>query len=148
VHPKLVKDLAALLSQNEGAHLATLATPLDAAQTSNPNVVKVVTDRDGQALYFSRHAIPYARSVPDPGAPGASSVGLRHLGLYAYRTGTLKALAAHPPVHLEQAESLEQLRALWLGYRILVKTVSEAPGHGVDTEEDLARVEAELRSRA
>jgi 3-deoxy-manno-octulosonate cytidylyltransferase (CMP-KDO synthetase) len=146
VAPELVRDLALALSSSS-ADIATVATPLDPTHGANPNVVKVVTDKDGFALYFSRHAIPFGRGTPDGGAPGATSVGLRHLGLYAYRTATLRALAAHPPVHLEQLESLEQLRALWMGYRILVHQVAVAPAHGVDTEEDVERVEAELRAR-
>jgi 3-deoxy-manno-octulosonate cytidylyltransferase (CMP-KDO synthetase) len=140
----LIDDLAHGLRAEPRADIATLATPLgSAAQRDNPNVVKVVTDRDGFALYFSRHAIPFERSNGSD-APGVASVGLRHLGLYAYRARTLRALAAQPPVALELTESLEQLRALWLGLRILVRTVPEAPGHGVDTEEDLLRVAAEL----
>jgi 3-deoxy-manno-octulosonate cytidylyltransferase (CMP-KDO synthetase) len=145
VAPELVTDLAAALAADPRAALATLATPLESAeQRENPNVVKVVTDRDGFALYFSRHSIPFARAVAGDGVPGASALGLRHLGLYAYRARTLRELSAHPPVALELTESLEQLRALWLGHRILVRTVAQAPGHGVDTEEDLLRVEADL----
>jgi 3-deoxy-manno-octulosonate cytidylyltransferase (CMP-KDO synthetase) len=144
VPPDLIADLARALRDEPRADLATLATPLESAeQRDNPNVVKVVTDRDGYALYFSRHAIPFQRAVAE-GAVGATSVGLRHLGLYAYRAKTLRELSAQPPVALELTESLEQLRALWLGMRILVRTVPRAPGHGVDTEEDLARVDAEL----
>lgn len=147
VAPELIRDLAAALSSAPSADVATVATPLDPTHDDNPNVVKVVTDKNGFALYFSRHSIPFKRGAVDEAAQGASSVGLRHLGLYAYRTGTLRAIAAHPPVQLEQWESLEQLRALWMGYRILVHQVREAPAHGVDTEEDLRRVEAELRAR-
>lgn len=149
VDPELVTTLAMALQAEPRADLATVATPLESpAQRENPNVVKVVTDRDGFALYFSRHAIPFQRGLVADDVPGKGSLGLRHLGLYAYRARTLRALAAHPTVALEQSESLEQLRALWLGQRILVKVVGEAPGHGVDTEEDLARVEAELSRRA
>lgn len=140
----LINELVRALRDEPGADIATLATPLaSAAQRDNHNVVKVVTDRDGFALYFSRHAIPFERGGAAD-ALGAASVGLRHLGLYAYRARTLRAMAAHPPVALELTESLEQLRALWLGLKILVLTVPKAPGHGVDTEEDLLRVEAEL----
>ena len=128
--------------------LETRARLLDtAAQRLDPNVVKVVTDRHGFGLYFSRHPIPFPRAVPDVASPGASSLQLRHLGLYAYRHGTLRRLTEHPAVQLEQAERLEQLRALWLGFRVFVKTVPRAPGHGVDTEADLQRVEAMLRER-
>jgi 3-deoxy-manno-octulosonate cytidylyltransferase (CMP-KDO synthetase) len=144
VPPDLVSALSRALSDDPRADLATLATPLEGAtQRDSPNVVKVVTDRDGFALYFSRHAIPFQRGVVQ-GAPGAASIGLRHLGLYAYRARTLRTLAEQPPVAVELSESLEQLRALWLGLEILVLTVPEAPGHGVDTEADLLRVEAEL----
>jgi 3-deoxy-manno-octulosonate cytidylyltransferase (CMP-KDO synthetase) len=147
VAPALVLELASALSTTPAADIATLATPLEPTQRENPNVVKLVTDKQGYALYFSRYGIPFARGTVNPGAPGGGAFGLRHLGLYAYRTRTLRALAAHPPVQLEQCESLEQLRALWLGFRILVRTVRNAPGHGVDTEEDLFRVEEELKRR-
>lgn len=148
VHPELISELVEALATQPGADLATLATPLDtAAQRLDPNVVKVVTDRHGFGLYFSRHPIPFPRAVPDVASPGASSLQLRHLGLYAYRHGTLRRLTEHPAVQLEQAERLEQLRALWLGFRVFVKTVPRAPGHGVDTEADLQRVEAMLRER-
>jgi 3-deoxy-manno-octulosonate cytidylyltransferase (CMP-KDO synthetase) len=148
VHPQLVSELAVALAERPAAQIATLATPLEhEAQRSDPNVVKVVTDRDGFALYFSRHAIPYPRQAPEQTSPGAGSLGLRHVGLYAYRTKILRALTAHPAVQLEQAECLEQLRALWLGLRVFVKSVADAPGHGVDTEADVRRVEALLREQ-
>ncbi len=145
--PEFVLLVAQALEQNPRAGIATLATPIhDAADVLNPNVVKVTVARSGLAITFSRAPLPWLRAVfsgpreqitlPQP------SDFLRHIGLYAYRAKTLAELAAQPPVWLEKAESLEQLRALWLGIPIHVTTVGEPPGHGVDTEEDLARVRA------
>ncbi len=149
--PKFVIMVAQALLDNPAAGLATLATPIaHARDVFDPNVVKVVTARSGLALYFSRAPIPWLRSAftdlsqPLLELPAGSSF-LRHVGLYAYRVGTLLTLAAEEPVMLEPAESLEQLRALWLGIQIHVTTVSEPPGHGVDTEEDLVRVRAILQ---
>ena len=123
----------------------------NAADIANPNVVKVVTDREGFALYFSRAPIPWARDsyrLPDefPLLPGKVPV-LRHLGLYAYRVGALLEVARSSVAALEQAEALEQLRALYLGIRIRVETTSESLGHGVDTASDLEAVAAILRAR-
>lgn len=143
----MVAAVAGALRGNPDAGIATLATPIrELGDLLDPNVVKVVlTDRD-RALYFSRAPIPWVRGgfgdeLPD-GVPF-----LRHLGLYAYRVGVLRRLADEPSRPVEQAESLEQLRALALGLAIHVTVVHEAPGHGVDTEADLARVERELAGR-
>lgn len=148
-----VVQVAKALEQNPLAGIATLATPIHAASdVFNPNVVKVVTARSGLALYFSRAPIPWLRSEftdlsrPVLELPHHSSF-LRHIGLYAYRVKTLLALAAEQPAALEPAESLEQLRALWLGIPIHVTTVARPPGHGVDTEEDLVRARAVFASR-
>jgi 3-deoxy-manno-octulosonate cytidylyltransferase (CMP-KDO synthetase) len=107
------------------------------AEFHNPNVVKVVLDAQGMALYFSRAAIPHRRdqaaSLPEP-AP------LRHIGIYAYRAGFLRQFPGLPQAPLEITESLEQLRALWHGHRIAVHIALAAPGPGVDTAEDLERV--------
>ena len=103
------------------------------AEFSDPNFVKVVTDQDGWALYFSRAPIPWPR---DGGVP----VAMRHIGLYAYRAGSLRAISDAPPCALEEVEKLEQLRALWLGHRIVVGKAAEPPAPAVDTEEDLAKV--------
>jgi 3-deoxy-manno-octulosonate cytidylyltransferase (CMP-KDO synthetase) len=108
----------------------------DAAEMANPNVVKVVTDRDGFALYFSRSALPYWREAAPPGP-----LGYKHLGLYAYRRDFLLRFARLAPTPLERAEKLEQLRALEWGFRI---KVAETRGAGieVDTPQDLERARA------
>jgi 3-deoxy-manno-octulosonate cytidylyltransferase (CMP-KDO synthetase) len=109
-------------------------------------VVKVVLDAEGYALYFSRAPIPWHRDEFVNGkAPLPDSVGcLRHIGLYAYRAGYLEQFIAWPPAPLELAESLEQLRVLWHGGKIHVTMASKEPGHGVDTMDDLHRVERVL----
>ncbi len=115
----------------------------EAAELRNPNVVKVVTDARGLALYFSRAPIPWWRDGYGAGTETLTRLPqprpLRHIGLYGYRAAFLKAFPALPPSPLEQAESLEQLRALWHGHRIAVHVAGQAPGPGVDTPEDLAR---------
>lgn len=133
--PKLIDQAALLLDRHPTADLATLMTDVrDARELADPNVVKVVVDSLGFALYFSRAPIPSPRDGGLP--PGAK----RHIGLYAYRAGSLKKLAASPPCELEQIERLEQLRALWLGQRIVLADAIEIPPRGVDTEADLAAV--------
>ena len=133
--PKLIDQAALLLDRHPTADLATLMTDVrDARELADPNVVKVVVDSEGFALYFSRAPIPSPRDGGLP--PGAK----RHIGLYAYRAGSLKKLAASPPCELEQIERLEQLRALWLGQRIVLADAIEIPPRGVDTEADLAAV--------
>ena len=122
--------------------MATAAHPLsDPRELANPNVVKVVLDGAGYALYFSRAPIPWWR---DGRASGASSVPmprpLRHIGIYAYRAGFLDAFTRLPPGILERFEALEQLRALAHGYRIAVEVARRAPHPGVDTPADLRRV--------
>jgi len=109
--------------------------------------VKCVLDDDGFALTFSRAPIPWVRGVFSQGPPAtlpAQIPFLRHLGLYAYRASTLRRLSVSPPAAIERAESLEQLRVLALGLPIHVTCVPEAPPHGVDTPEDLARVRSLL----
>ena len=114
----------------------TLCTPLaDIDDYRSTDVVKLVMDRDGRALYFSRAPIP-ARAH---GAPAESPL-FRHVGLYAYRVGALQTLAATPPCALELAESREQLRALWLGMRIRVAVSEEPLAPDVDTPEDIDRL--------
>jgi 3-deoxy-manno-octulosonate cytidylyltransferase (CMP-KDO synthetase) len=142
-----VAQVAALLAAAPGAQLATLATPLRSlAELDDPNVVKVVAGLDGRALYFSRAPIPWQRdaAADDRAAPGRLAGALRHIGLYAYRAGTLARLAALAPTPLERAERLEQLRALEHGMPIALGVALEVPGPGVDTEADLAHVEALL----
>jgi len=124
------------------AAIATLATPIeDAGLVNDPNVVKVVVDAEGFALYFSRSPIPYRRSDPrDGGNPPTR----RHIGIYAYRGGFLRRYAELEPAPLERAEQLEQLRAMSHGHRIHVADTDWAPAGGVDVADDLTRVEAAL----
>lgn len=137
--PDLIGQCAALL-EDEQADMATLASPLrSSADFENPNVVKVVTDDDGYALYFSRAAIPYARSAKWSGL--AMQTALHHHGIYAYRCSVLKSLVSTPQSRLEICEQLEQLRALSLGLKIRVGVPATRPGPGVDTEEDLQDIE-------
>ncbi|TFZ00805.1 3-deoxy-manno-octulosonate cytidylyltransferase [Ramlibacter henchirensis] len=144
IDPALIDAVAQLLASQSDAPMGTAAHPLhEAGEFTNPNVVKVVTDAQGLALYFSRAPIAWWRdgfaagvsALPDP-AP------LRHVGIYSYRAGFLRAFPALPQAPLERLESLEQLRALWHGHRIAVHVTQHAPGPGVDTPEDLARVRA------
>lgn len=149
VPPALIDQVAALLERDPRADVATLATPIETlAEFTDPNVVKVVAAADGGALYFSRAPIPWVRD----GAPGglASQArfdgALRHVGLYAYRVGALERLTTLPPSPLEQAEKLEQLRALQAGLRIVVARCAVPPGPGVDTAHDLERARSRARA--
>ena len=137
IPPKLINQVAQTLAENAACAISTVAVPIvDAAEITNPNVVKVVLNRANEALYFSRATIPFVR---DPDSK-QTITHLRHLGIYAYRADFLEAYTRLDPAPPEQAEALEQLRALWNGYRIAVHTASEAPPAGVDTAEDLERV--------
>jgi len=118
---------------NHDCAMATLYKPIDAAAARNPNLVKLVHDAGGRALYFSRSTIPYDR--------GGNAQYLGHIGIYAYRVGFIETFSALPPAQLETAEALEQLRALANGYAIHCAPALETPGPGIDTEEDLAEVE-------
>ena len=131
----------------DGADMATLAAPIESAREwFDPNCVKVVRDLRGRALYFSRAPVPWARDAlaRDRVALPEGLEVLRHIGIYAYRAGFLKAFARLPATPLERAESLEQLRALEHGHAIAVRIAPEAFPPGVDTEEDLARAERML----
>jgi 3-deoxy-manno-octulosonate cytidylyltransferase (CMP-KDO synthetase) len=142
--PKLIRDCALELTLKPDAALATLAHGLlDEGDFRNPNTVKVVTDAQGYGLYFSRAPIPWPRDsfAKDAGLPD-SMIALRHIGLYAYRVNFLRAYSGLAPAPLERLEMLEQLRALWHGFRIAVAISSELPQPGVDTPEDLERVRA------
>jgi 3-deoxy-manno-octulosonate cytidylyltransferase (CMP-KDO synthetase) len=144
IDPFLVAACARLLADRPDCAVATAAHAItDAADFTNPNVVKVVCDRDDRALYFSRAPLPWWRDASSAGAP-ALPVGhaLRHIGLYAYRAGFLRRFPELEPAPIEQLESLEQLRVLWHGERIAVHRAEQAPAAGVDTPEDLARVRA------
>jgi len=147
IDPTLIDAVATLLQQHPDASMSTAAHAMDdPADVRNPNVVKVVTDARGLALYFSRAPIPWWRDGYGAGSEGITRLPqpqpLRHIGIYGYRAGFLKAFPALPPSPLEHIESLEQLRALWHGHRIAVHLADRAPGPGVDTPEDLARVRA------
>jgi len=142
IDPTLIHAVARELRLHPEAVMATACHAIhDYATLTNPNVVKLVTDAEGYALYFSRAPIPWPRdafavgqSLPD-GLPV-----FRHIGLYAYRAGFLRQYAGLTPAPIERFESLEQLRVLWHGYKISV-AVSELPAQpGVDTAEDLAMV--------
>lgn len=143
IPPAIIDQVAANLAASPQAGIATLAEPIhDAAQLFNPNVVKVVSDASGLALTFSRAPLPWAR---DAFAAGRDSLPAgvpfrRHIGIYAYRAGFLHDFVAWGPCWLEDAECLEQLRALWHGVRIHVADALETPPAGVDTAEDLQRV--------
>jgi len=148
--PALLKQVADNLAVHADASIATLATPMVAAgEFFDPNVVKVVTDRNGFALYFSRAPIPWDRDLlgNDVKALPIGIVPLRHIGIYAYRAGYLRRYADMRSCPLEQAEQLEQLRALWYGERIHVDEAVQRPGPGVDTEDDLLIAEQLLQAR-
>jgi 3-deoxy-manno-octulosonate cytidylyltransferase (CMP-KDO synthetase) len=141
--PKLIRGVAQLLAANPDASIATACHPIgDSAEAFNPNVVKVVLDQRRYALYFSRATIPWARDAFAGGAAGVPE-GLpiyRHYGLYAYRVRFLRAFPMLSPAPIERFEALEQLRALWHGFRIVVEITDGTPAPGVDTPEDLERV--------
>jgi len=146
IEPALIDACAALLGQRDDCVMSTAAHAIDSTtELDNPNVVKVVLDAAGRALYFSRAPIPWWRDGRAAGnAQMQVPAPLRHIGLYGYRAGFLRRFPTLPPAPLEQIESLEQLRVLWHGERIAVHVTEHAPGPGVDTPEDLARVRALL----
>ncbi|MBI3345653.1 MAG: 3-deoxy-manno-octulosonate cytidylyltransferase [Burkholderiales bacterium] len=136
IAPAMIDACAATLAAQPDCVMATVAHALtDPSEFTNPNVVKLVTDKAGRALYFSRAPIAWWRD-----GAGAPNQALRHVGLYAYRAGFLRRFPTLAVSPLEQIESLEQLRVLWHGERIAVHVSAERPGPGVDTPEDLARV--------
>lgn len=136
IAPAMIDACAATLEAQLDCVMATVAHTLtDVAEFSNPNVVKLVTDKAGRALYFSRAPIAWWRD-----GAGAPNQALRHVGLYAYRAGFLRRFPTLAVSPLEQIESLEQLRVLWHGERIAVHVSNERPGPGVDTPDDLERV--------
>jgi 3-deoxy-manno-octulosonate cytidylyltransferase (CMP-KDO synthetase) len=142
IDPALIREAARQLVLHQDAVMATLAHPiLDPADFINPNVVKVVTDEAGYALYFSRAPIPWPRDAFAEQQAMPHELGaLRHIGLYAYRAGFLRTYASLAASPLERFEMLEQLRVLWHGYRISIGITPTVPAPGVDTAEDLARV--------
>ncbi len=143
IDPTLPAAVAELLRSSTRASMSTAAHPInDVHEFINPNVVKVVLDRDQLALYFSRAPICWWRDGFTQGITALPQPRpLRHIGIYAYRTGFLRQFPKLEPAPLEQCEALEQLRALWHGHRIAVHVTDKAPGQGVDTPEDLLRVQ-------
>ncbi len=139
MHPDSLKTLAELVAERD-VHMATLVRPLNDAERTNPNVVKVVRGAHGDALYFSRADIPFVRHEDPPPERWA------HLGVYGYRVATLEHLASLPPVALEHTEGLEQLRALSHGIRIKT-AVTNHVSLGVDRPDDVAGAEALVRAR-
>ncbi|MHB8919609.1 MAG: 3-deoxy-manno-octulosonate cytidylyltransferase [Halothiobacillus sp.] len=146
MQPELLRQVAQLLFDQPNAALATLMVPIvDSHEFNDPSAVKVVVNPLGQALYFSRSPIPYYRD----GLPSTGQVlGYRHLGLYAYRAGFLRRFVQAPMAALEQAEKLEQLRALAMGESIAIAVAQSTPPVGVDTPADLARVRTVLANRS
>ncbi|MCL5060552.1 MAG: 3-deoxy-manno-octulosonate cytidylyltransferase [Candidatus Thermoplasmatota archaeon] len=142
IDPALIREAARQLVLHDDAVMATLAHPIhDHADFVNPNVVKVVADEAGYALYFSRAPIPWPRDAFAVQQAMPHELGaLRHIGLYAYRAGFLRAYAGLASSPLERYEMLEQLRVLWHGHRISLGITPTAPAPGVDTPEDLERV--------
>ena len=134
IEPDLINEVAAHLANNQHAVMATACHPIsDETAFLNPNIVKVVIDANGNALYFSRAPIPYPRDD----AYKQNIQAFRHIGIYAYRVGFLKKYAQMSVTKLEKIESLEQLRVLHHGYKIGVTVTQKAPANGVDTQADL-----------
>jgi len=150
LEPSLIRRMAELLAGHTDASIATACHAIDDVDEAfNPNVVKVVRDARGYALYFSRATIPWARDAfadfRNEGRLPALPAGLplyRHYGLYAYRVAFLACYPSLPPAPIERFEALEQLRALWHGHRIVVDVTTGTPAPGVDTPGDLERVRA------
>lgn len=145
IPPAIIRQVAENLAVRD-IGMATLAVRIHHAEEAfNPNAVKVVTDAQGYALYFSRATIPWDR---DRFAASRETIGdtfLRHIGIYGYRAGFIRRYVNWEASPLENIEMLEQLRVLWYGEKIHVAVATEVPGTGVDTQEDLLRVRAEMR---
>jgi 3-deoxy-manno-octulosonate cytidylyltransferase (CMP-KDO synthetase) len=142
IDPTLIDAVAAALAAAPDCAMATACHALaDPADLINPNIVKVVRDAKGRALYFSRAPIPFERDRR-PAGVAAWSLALRHIGIYAYRAEFLLRFPTLAEAPLESIEMLEQLRALWHGERIVVIDSASSPAPGVDTEDDLARIRA------
>ncbi|RVT49040.1 3-deoxy-manno-octulosonate cytidylyltransferase [Rheinheimera sediminis] len=145
IPPAIIRQVAENLASQSKARMATLSVPIEHAdEVQNPNVVKVQSDKNGYALYFSRSVIPFDRDKAF--TTQLADIYRRHIGIYAYRAGFIKDYVSWPASQLEQIECLEQLRVLWQGEAIHVATALETPAVGVDTPEDLER--ARLVARA
>lgn len=143
IPPANIQQVAENLNLHPQAEMATLAVRLrEVEEVFNPNVVKVVTDKLGYALYFSRATVPYDRSrfLDEDNIDEVGDYYLRHIGIYAYRAGFIRQYVNMTPSGLEQIESLEQLRVLWHGEKIHVDIAAETPPSGIDTPADLARI--------
>ncbi|OOF64524.1 3-deoxy-manno-octulosonate cytidylyltransferase [Rodentibacter pneumotropicus] len=148
IPPVIVRQVAENLAKFN-VNMATLAVKIhEAKELFNPNVVKVLTDKNGYVLYFSRSVIPYDRDqfmgLQDMAKATLAEIYLRHIGIYAYRAGFIKKYVQWAPTQLENLEKLEQLRVLWNGERIHVELAKEVPAVGVDTVEDLEKVRSIL----
>ena len=144
IDPKLIQEVAAHLAHSKEAVMATACHAIhDEASFLNPNIVKVVLDANGNALYFSRSPIPYPRDDVFK----QNIQAYRHIGIYAYRVGFLKKYATLAVTELEKIESLEQLRVLHHGYKIGVTITQHAPASGVDTQEDLDFVRSAFKDK-
>ena len=150
--PLIPRDLIELtaqgLLQNPEAGMSSLCTPIDSAEDAfDPNVVKAVLDNNGFAMYFSRAPIPWDRDLYKDGQTKKTEIApvYRHIGMYGYRVSFLRAYQEMKMTSLEKAECLEQLRALCYGVKIHMGVIAEPPGHGIDTAEDVSRVEALLQ---
>ncbi len=152
--PALIQQVASGLAARPAAGIATLCTRIhQVQQLLDRNIVKVVRDAEDYALYFSRAPLPWHRHAFANGLESLSALPKeqhwwRHIGLYAYRVATLRRYPQLAPAPMEQAEALEQLRALWHGVRIYVAEAAQVPQPGVDTEEDLAQAEALFKFQA
>ena len=146
IDPALIDAVAATLAAHPDAAMSTAAHEIDTlADFLNPNVVKTVLDAQGHAMYFSRAPIPWWRDGSSGGAAPTVlplPAPLRHIGIYGYRAGFVRRFPSLPPAQVEATKALEQLRAMWHGHRIAVHVSDVAPGPGIDTPEDLARVRA------
>jgi 3-deoxy-manno-octulosonate cytidylyltransferase (CMP-KDO synthetase) len=143
IAPELIREVVQSLAEHGAASIATACHPIaDPESLLNPNVVKVVLDHTGHALYFSRAPIPYPRDsfAMTQSVLPAGLRSYRHIGIYAYRARYLHLYNRLQPAAIERFEALEQLRALWHGHRIAVAVTANAPAAGVDTAEDLERV--------
>lgn len=142
IEPGLIGAVAQHLHEHPLAAISTACHRIyEHAEMLNPNVVKVVLDRESHALYFSRAPIPYARDAFAAAQDFPRGLpAYRHIGIYAYRAAFLKEYHRLEPAAMEQFEALEQLRAMWHGYKISVVETGDAPAAGVDTQEDLERV--------
>jgi 3-deoxy-manno-octulosonate cytidylyltransferase (CMP-KDO synthetase) len=139
----VINEVAEALSSRPQFDIATAVTPIvSLVEFLDTSCVKTLRARDGQALYFSRAAVPWPRDSVAGGQPTRFAGAWRHIGIYAYRVRSLEQFASWSPTPLEETERLEQLRALEHGMRIHLVTLTEAPPAGVDTPEDLERVRA------